>query len=166
MVLLPQPVLTLPKRPAVCCYTFWKVWTMTMCSRSLPVSLSALLSHRFELWVGIISIQRFLYPYKELSVRDHPTVLHCHHCSSAVPSCAQAIRELPLLPLTSLTRFADNTHLRCLCLFFHSLSLSLCIYVFWRDLTPVKQCLVWTVRESWPLHSQISYPSGHSHKLP
>lgn len=32
------------------------------------------------------------------------------YCSSALPSCAQAIRELPLLPLTSLTRFADNTH--------------------------------------------------------
>lgn len=38
-------------------------------------------------------------------------MLFCHDCSWAEPSCAQAIRELPLLPLTSLTRFSDNTHI-------------------------------------------------------
>lgn len=65
----------------------------------------------------------------EATARDRPTVLYCHHCSSAVPSCAQAIREQPLLPLTSLTHFADNTNVF---LFF----LSVCPYLFFHSLSP------------------------------
>ena len=54
--------------------------------------------------------------------RNHQTVLLCNDFSRAEPSSAQAIRELPLLHLTSLTRFADNTHIFLFFLFFLSLS--------------------------------------------
>lgn len=64
------------------------------------------------------------------AVGDHPALLYCHCCSRAAQSRAQAIRELPLLPLTSLTRFADNTHTFLFFLLFLCLSVPLSFLSF------------------------------------
>lgn len=100
----------------------------------------------------------------ELTLREHPALLYRCFCSSAEPNCVQAIRELPLLPLTSFTCFADNTHISLSFLFFSFiLSLSFFMCAFEESCKKRNLC---TLLGSRPSCSHWrSYLSGHSHEL-
>lgn len=113
--------------------------------------------------------QHVSWKLKDL-IRLTVCLLYCHYCSRAAQSRTQAIRELPLLPLTSLTRFADNTHTFLFFLLFLCLSVSLsflsfplsvpffCICVCEKNPKPVKLNFTLCVSHYTYMDIPMSYP--------